>query len=65
MELAFKEWVRSQEPISINEGWIENLDRLSRINPQLAKYLPLAMKEIDQDSDLKSIVQNRSVFLAL
>lgn len=65
MELTFKNWVKSQEPISINEGWAERLDKLVRMSPQLAKYLPLAIKEVDQDPDLRSVVQNRSALLAL
>jgi hypothetical protein len=63
VELAFREWVKLQEPI--NENWIENLDKLVRMSPQLAKYLPLAVKEIDKDPDLRSVIQNRSALLAL
>ena len=63
VELAFKNWVISQQPI--NEGWMENLDKLVRMSPQLAKYLPFAVKEIEQDPELQTVIQNRSVLLSL
>lgn len=65
VELAFKTWTLEQEPVFITEDWLDNLSKLTQISPQLAKYLPFALKEIDQDPELRTVVQNRSLFLAL
>jgi hypothetical protein len=61
----FKAWLEESHPEQFDEGVLEKIDKVGELIPQLGKYLPLAFKEVVNNPDYISVIQNRSAILAL